>query len=303
MSLRGFRWLLLLLSLPLIVLAIAILLHPWLSITRPSGAEVVVVEGWIPADVMPQVKEEIDRRGYTRIYTTGTIRPFAYWLRKGEKIAVELHDPLSGGIEMKAAGLPDAQITIIAGVDTMRIDGIAGELRSFWMDLPAEVDNITIEAEHNGWADDADVIFLQQLQIRGIPAHQLAAAITIERIDGSTHEGWPTHAHYAKKLLTDLGIDEGKITAVPVMDEKEGRTKSNAKAFANTIDLETIGPVDVISIGVHARRSRNEFQKACGEGIEVGVIAIEDPEAPVETWWRTKAGWLKLLKEIAGLTR
>ena len=303
MSLRGFRWLLLLLSLPLIVLAIAILLHPWLSITRPSGAEVVVVEGWIPADVMPQVKQEIDRRGYTHIYTTGTIRPFAYWLKKGEKIAVELHDPISGGIEVKAAGLPDARIKMITGVDTMRIVGIAGELRSFWVDLSDEVHNITIEAEHNGSAGDADVIFLQQLQIRGMPAHELATSITIERMDGTIHEGWPTHAHHAKELLVDLGIDEEKITVVPVMEAEEGRTKSNAMAFAKAIGSGSVRSVDVISMGLHARRSMREFQRACGERIEMGVIAIEDPEAPAETWWRTKTGWLKLLKEIAGLAR
>ncbi len=302
MSLRGFRWLLILLSLPLIVLAIAILLHPWLSITHTSGADVAVVEGWIPADVMPQVKEEIDRRGYTRIYTTGTIRPFAYWLKKGEKIAVELPDPISGGIEVKAAGLPDAWIRVIAGSDTMRMEGFADELRSFWMDLTDPVRNVTIEVEHNGSAGDADVIFLQQLQIRGIPAHELAANVAIERMDGTIHEGWPTHAHYAKKLLTDLGTDGRKVTVVPVMDTKAGRTKSNAKAFANMIDTEAIGSVDVISIGVHARRSRNEFQKACGERIEVGVIAIEDPEAPAGSWWGTKKGWMKLLKEIAGLS-
>src|SRR5690606_28482086 len=99
------------------------------------------------------------------------------------------------------------------------------------------------------------------------------------------------------------GVSKGKITSIPVMRVEEGRTKSNAKAFAQRIGSEPIGSVDVISIGVHARRSMNEFQKACGDEVEVGVIAIEDPEAPAENWWRMKAGWMKLGKEIVGMAR
>ena len=54
--------------------------YPFLATTAPSGASAVAVEGWIPDEVMPEVKAEIDRRGYSTVYTTGTIRPFSYYV-------------------------------------------------------------------------------------------------------------------------------------------------------------------------------------------------------------------------------
>src|SRR5687767_1864092 len=77
--LRRWRWLLIAFIFPFVILISAVFIHPYLSITEPSGSKVAVVEGWIPKEMLPTVQAEILKRGYQKIYTTGTIRPFSYW--------------------------------------------------------------------------------------------------------------------------------------------------------------------------------------------------------------------------------
>ena len=103
----------------LLMLVLTFGAYPYLAITEPSGARVVAVEGWIPKELMPAVKAEIDRRGYTTIYTTGTVRPFSYYLKKGEAIEVRLRSPVQGELTLNVSGIGGAGFLLIAGMDTL----------------------------------------------------------------------------------------------------------------------------------------------------------------------------------------
>ena len=45
--------------------------HPFLAITEPVKADVIVVEGWVPNYVLPVVVSEFNRGGYTRVLVSG----------------------------------------------------------------------------------------------------------------------------------------------------------------------------------------------------------------------------------------
>jgi hypothetical protein len=57
----------------------------------------------------------------------------------------------------------------------------------------------------------------------------------------------------------------------------------------------------VATTGVHARRSRNLFQLACGPGVKVGVVALADPWCTRGNWWKSYRGWATVLKEVIGV--
>lgn len=48
--------------------------------------------------------------------------------------------------------------------------------------------------------------------------------------------------------------------------------------------------IDVLTIGAHARRSRLLYERAVGDEVRVGVIAVPDPRFEVAHWWRTSEG-------------
>ncbi len=298
---RAFRWLLGLALLPVMFFVIALALHPYLSVTETSGADVAVVEGWIPADMMPSVKAEIDRRGYRKIYTTGTIRPFSYWLKEHDAIVVELPRPMEGGVRIVAAGLPGSQLLVLADGDTMLIRAVTGDIATYWVQLTSPAQVLRLQPYLSSAPDDADVIYLHDLAVGGEGVHEIHRSITLEYGDGKAEPGRPTFAHHAAKKLQELGIPAERLTAVPAEAAIGNRTAGNAQAFAIMARAHGVTAVDVISMGVHARRSRKAFQDAVGDAINVGVISLPDPNAPPESWWRTLIGWVRLLKEMAGL--
>jgi hypothetical protein len=55
--------------------------------------------------------------------------------------------------------------------------------------------------------------------------------------------------------------------------------------------------LDLVTVGPHARRSRLTYEKALGDGVRVGVIAVDDPSYDSSTWWRYSEGVRDVLFE------
>ena len=118
--------------------------------------------------------------------------------------------------------------------------------------------------------------------------------------DGTVDDAWPTYAHKAAHDLIELGLPAERVNAVPSWGRPDSRSWANANYFAVFAREHGIRAFDVASLGVHARRSRDLYRRACGEGYRVGVISIRDPQCPPKTWWRKPSGWVFMLKEIFG---
>jgi hypothetical protein len=295
------RWLAAGVLFVILLFGAAFILHPYLSITEPSGADVAVVEGWLPPDLLPQVKKVIIEKGYTKVYTTGTTRPFAYWLKRNDRIEIELSQPAEGGVSLVAAGLPGARLVVLADADTMMQREVTGDTATYWVQLQRPVSQISMMPSVTNGPDDVDVIFLKKLEIQGIGAHASPHSITIHRADGSIENGRPTYAHAFAFELQRSGLVGVEIIPVPAEISDRGRTWSNANAFAIKAKEDGLESVDVISMGVHARRSRNVYQEALSTNVRTGIISIPDPQAPPGEWWHTSIGWIRLLKEVVGI--
>jgi uncharacterized SAM-binding protein YcdF (DUF218 family) len=277
-------------------------LHPYLAITAPVGGEVAVVEGWIPEWMMPAVKEEIDKRGYTRIHTTGTLRPFTYYLYNGDGIAVRTREPIQGEVRINVSGLPQAGFLLIAGGDTLLAMQVGPHSQRYHTHLPVPVDSFVIRSTNAGHPpEDLYNIFVKYFTVGGSNIHQLASGTRLLRADGTAEPGWPTFAHSSAAFLEREGIPAGHLHIVPAAEGIERRTLANAVGFAKHAREKGIDRVDVISLGVHARRSRKMYRKACGKDVMVGVIAVPDPEVPRRSWWRRPVGWYRMVKEIIGV--
>ena len=114
---------------------------------------------------------------------------------------------------------------------------------------------------------------------------------------------YKTYAELARAIVLDRGIGADSIVAVPAPAVKVDRTYAAALAVSTWFKEYQMAPgaIDVVSSGAHARRSRLLFQRACGEAVKVGVIAVPDDGYDPDRWWETSRGFQMVVNETLGL--
>ena len=97
---------------------------------------------------------------------------------------------------------------------------------------------------------------------------------------------YPDYAALGAAVLKDLQVDADRIIAVPAPEVKKDRTYVSALALKNWFHRNRLqpGPLDVITLGIHARRSRMLYQTALGADIAVGVISVPDHGYDPDRW-------------------
>ncbi len=300
MKRRWLKWLVLL-GVPMGLLLFVLLSHPHLAITEPVGGAVCVVEGWMPDDRLKDAALAIETRDYTRIHTTGTVRPFVYYLHVHEGVDVLLREPAQGTFEVKAAGLPGARLRLVSGSDTLDTWTVQETVAAHTVAIDVPRNHFRLLSDNtiapDGTAENA---FLLDVSMNGDNLHLLQRETLLVMADGRLRRGWPTYAHRAAEQLRLAGIPEERIVAVPSWGRPDSRSWANAATFGLFAQHNGITQVDVITLGVHARRSRELFRRGCGPGIAVGVISINDPRCDAKDWWKHWTGWFYVLKEIGG---
>ena len=108
-----------------------------------------------------------------------------------------------------------------------------------------------------------------------------------------------TYADWGAQRLQRYGLSGVPITPVPCYVERRDRTYTSALAVKQWLEKNRpeATAIDVLTLDAHARRSRLLFQKALGDKIIVGIIAVPDVEYDPEHWWRSSEGVREILGE------
>jgi hypothetical protein len=284
-----------------VLLAMIVAAHPYLSITERSGGDALVVEGWLEEPELHAAFTLAQDTAYRHIYTTGTVRPFAYYLRDREGIELQCDQGLGGTAQIDVSGTGGAGFTLICGMDTVLHQAVGPSGSIYEATVPAGTRDLRILSWNTNPNDGRSAnIFILFFRIDRQNAHRRCDRTRFLRPDGRREEAWPTYAHRARGLLIEYGIAPDRITAVPSWGRPDSRTWSNASHFAVQAQHDGLHAFDIATLGVHARRSRALFQKAAGPDVRVGVISIPDPYCLPGNWWKSQRGWITLMKEIIG---
>ena len=274
--------------------------HPYLAVTERSGSDVLVVEGWMNEAHLRQIPRWVDSLHYQRVYTTGSVRPFAYYLQVGEAVEVRFVKSVNASVSIDIGGLPGAGFRMMAGTDTVMERHVDSAPARFHSDGPITTDRLRITAISSVGTDySTEIIFIKFLYIGDENAHLLQDTTLFVRRDNTMEPAWPTYAHKCKADLERSGV-KAEVIAVPSWGKPDSRSWANASFFGVRAKADKLTSCDVITVGVHARRSRGLFRQACGPDVNVGVISLEDPECPRDGWWQKRNGWIQMLKEIGG---
>jgi uncharacterized SAM-binding protein YcdF (DUF218 family) len=96
------------------------------------------------------------------------------------------------------------------------------------------------------------------------------------------------------------GVAEEFLQRVPRRTVDRDRTYGSAVELRNWFHEHNISvqSINVVTEGVHARRTRLLFQEAFGKSVTIGIIAVPNPDYEARHWWRYSEG----VREVIGET-
>lgn len=101
-----------------------------------------------------------------------------------------------------------------------------------------------------------------------------------------TSDGY-TSASVGASELRKAGVAAELVQMVPSRATGRDRTYSSAVALRDWFQERKmlVRSINVVTEGVHARRTRLLFQKAFGNDVRVGIIAVPNPDYDHRRWW------------------
>ena len=118
----------------------------------------------------------------------------------------------------------------------------------------------------------------------------------ISGMGGYTND-YNTSASLGAGRLKADGVPSAAIQMVPSRVSERDRTYSSALALRHWLDQQgtKVKAINVVTADTHARRTRLLFQRALGNDISVGVIAVPNPDYDARHWWRYSEGVKEVL--------
>jgi uncharacterized SAM-binding protein YcdF (DUF218 family) len=110
-----------------------------------------------------------------------------------------------------------------------------------------------------------------------------------------------TSASVGGELLKKDGIPSESLQIVPSRVMDRDRTYASAVALRNWFREQNmpVRNIDILTEDLHARRTRLLFHKALGNNIDVGIIAVPNPDYDSRHWWRYSEGVKDVFSEAA----
>lgn len=132
--------------------------------------------------------------------------------------------------------------------------------------------------------------------------YRLMFTVGCDILNGVNVEVGDNDATYAQRRLSWLGMDSKFVQPVPSPTQYRDRTYASAVALRQWMKLHKAGVTsfNLLTVGVHARRSQLLFQKAFGDKMRVGIIAVADREYDPGRWWQYSEGVREVISEGAG---
>lgn len=146
--------------------------------------------------------------------------------------------------------------------------------------------------------------------------HEYAIKVAIGEFQSGKYEsiyttGGPVAGigHYISDPFTNASVAAGRLRADGVSAEKvkmvPARVIDRDRTYGAALALKTwflehgiVAPrMNIVTEDLHARRTRLLFEKAFGNNISIGIIAVSNPDYDARHWWRYSAGVRDLLAE------
>jgi uncharacterized SAM-binding protein YcdF (DUF218 family) len=110
--------------------------------------------------------------------------------------------------------------------------------------------------------------------------------------NGGYVNDYQTSASVGAELLKKFGVPSEAVQMVPSHVTGRDRTYSSALALRDWLQDHSMSvrSFNIVTEDFHARRTRLLYEKAFGEDVAIGIIAVPTPDYDANRWWRYSDG-------------
>lgn len=113
---------------------------------------------------------------------------------------------------------------------------------------------------------------------------------------------YTNYAQLGTETLRALGVKDQSVVAVANPERPRNRTFATAQRVRAWLDArQDTDRLDVLTLGVHARRTWLLYRLALGTKYRVGIIAGDDRRFDPAKWWSTSSGFRAVTSEMLAL--
>lgn len=273
----------------------------FLAKTQKVKANLLIVEGWIPPYTVEMVYKEFLGDDYDLIITTGikttdleycTVASNGYLIFYPHLKSVLKNETDHHTIEVvahsKMGGKYCAHFNFFVN-DSLVADFNADERKKkygiSWDGPLKDIDSLIIEFDNDLWEDQGDRnLYVKEILIDNkirIP-YQFNSDLIIGSLDSKERisNNYDSNAEFFRSRLIACGMDSSQVIAVPAKNVSINRTLTSALEFRNWLNSSDrrVTGINIISLGVHSRRSWIIYRKVMGMSYDVGIISLKEDE-------------------------
>ena len=289
-------------------------LHIILSETKTvEEANVLLVEGWIEEAGLDEAIKEYQQGTYDLIVTTGLSSPehclvsmngdLVFYTPKFSNYDGVIANNLIG---VKAYSELDKEHSAhcIVLVNNIVIGDVYCSTKKktyhfSWYGNLSNIDSITVRFDNDsrGAVGDRN-LYVDGLIVNDsleVPVQHNSVYFIKTPLDYQVLPNNATsYAEMARNYMVNHGIDSSGIIALSGEKRRLNRTLSSATLFKNWMQSQKhdVTAVNVLSQGVHARRTFISYKALLSKECEVGIIAVNNTQ---------HFSWKKILKEVVGI--
>jgi len=294
---------LVILSLILLLLLSGWALPRFLEFKSPVTSNNILIESWISAFEIEQAVLEFGSDPETYFYLVGMEYPSDFeftdasrdynpvekngiWLYTNSSLMIQLPikptyllcDTIQVSIEAKGEQAGDEFAHFNVAVDGHNIGG------SFTMEndqeyifryiIPSDkINSIAIRFNNDLWTEEAD----RNLNIATVSVDDVMILpgntnIEITREQTSKTTGFISQADEVADYLVELGIELNRISIIRFNHKIRNKTREAATAFKNSAAINSLDNINVVTSGIHSRRTWVTYSKVLGDKVDAGVV-------------------------------
>jgi len=291
------------LSLPAITMIFQERITGYLEKTETTNADILIVEGWLSDFAIERAMNEFNDNGYSIIVTTGIESDdldFCMIPMNGYLIFYPDSNQIIPGNEKlhlieilahsKMGGKYSSHFNFYIN-DSLTAEFIADEkARRYgvtWSGSLKDIDSLMVHFDDDYLDEGGDKnLYVKEITIDHeitIP-YQYQSIYDIGRLDGKNIivNDYDSQSGFARNKLIRIGIDPAKVVAVNGERTKVNRTLSSALAFRRWLKSYNgnVDGINIISKGIHSRRTMMTYKSILGKKIKIGIIALPESEKP-----------------------
>lgn len=294
-------------------------LTSFLITSHPKKANTILIEGWLPHYAVDSAKKEINKQSYDLIILTGlkdygleycTVGMNGYFIfypgtkLKNQKSIGEHLIEIDAYSEMD--GKYQTHINFYINDSLITDFNIRKKKQKYpikWHGSLASIDSMIIEFTNDMVDESGDRnLYIKEVVInRKSRIHYRHNSVyDVGLLDGKNRipSDYDSGPEIKRRDLISYGIDSSKIKVITAEKTGVNRTLASALAVLKWVKSSQyqINGLNIISLGIHSRRTWLTYKRLLPDSIEIGIIPIN--EIPPATY--NKKAKLSLLKETLG---